>query len=99
MNYVNQLKKNFIYFQERQPLLLSNEKEAFAARPDIRNSPENLIIEGGNESLAGSDGKIRPINLINFLLISLYRAPRCQQLPINLRPDKRSKHPAPDVER
>ena len=50
--------KNFNFFQsnsfemnnERQPLLLSNDSEQCVPRPDIRSSPENVIVDGTEES-------------------------------------------------
>lgn len=57
--------KNFNIFQstsfemnnERQPLLLSNENEQCAPpRPDVRSSPENVIVDGTEESKSPDDG-------------------------------------------
>ena len=48
---------SFDMTNERQPLLLGNDTEQTSPpRPDIRNSPENVIVDGSDDFKDPDDG-------------------------------------------
>lgn len=59
---------SFDMSNERQPLLLGSDTEQAAPpRPDVRNSPENVIVDGSDDFKSPDDGN----KALNFNIITL----------------------------